>query len=374
MDKEHDMKKKNIAMEKARLKAEYKRIMNERQPANSGKGVGKEGKEGKGITTSSSSSSSLSSSSSSSSVSNKSTKRKRELKGKNEDIEAGMRVKSRFDSGDSYEGSVTNIKRGKGGGVSKISIQYDDGDEEECSWPEDDIVIIGRREVVGENGATSVMNGRGDEGGGKGERNIEVEIEVSEEKGVKMFTCGENGCEYKSKWKHHLKNHKANIHYIDVVFYPCNAKGCIYESRQVSALKAHKANIHDIDVVYFSCSKCDYAAKNAAHLKRHKATIHDIDVVYYPCSKCDYEAKEAGALKKHKAMIHDIDVVYYPCSKCDYEAKTASNLKKHKAFVHDIDVVYYPCNKCDYEAKRHPDLRSHKARIHGIVEPPKGRV
>ena len=48
MDKEEDINKKsNIAMEKARLKAEYKKIMNERQ-LNSGRGFGKE--EGKGKT------------------------------------------------------------------------------------------------------------------------------------------------------------------------------------------------------------------------------------------------------------------------------------------------------------------------------------
>ena len=71
------------------------------------------------------------SSSSNSSASFDSTKRKRVSK----EVEVGMRVKSKFDCGDWYEGRVTNVRRKKGGGVYNISIPYDDGDEEECDWP-----------------------------------------------------------------------------------------------------------------------------------------------------------------------------------------------------------------------------------------------
>ena len=45
------------------------------------------------------------------------------------------------------------IRRGKGGSVSKISIQYDDGDEEECMWPNDAIVIIRKSAMIGEEKA-----------------------------------------------------------------------------------------------------------------------------------------------------------------------------------------------------------------------------
>ena len=122
--------KKSAATEKARLKAEHRKIMNEQSTSIRDK------EEAKGST---------SSSSSSSSVSNDSTKRKRDSKSEGGDVEVGMRVKSKFGDGYCYEGCVTNVKREKGGGgeVYKISIQYDDGDEEECTWPDEDIVVVG---------------------------------------------------------------------------------------------------------------------------------------------------------------------------------------------------------------------------------------
>ena len=40
---------------------------------------------------------------------------------------------------------MTKVKRGKGGNVIKIAVDYDDGGEEECRWSDNDIVIIGKR-------------------------------------------------------------------------------------------------------------------------------------------------------------------------------------------------------------------------------------
>ena len=53
--------------------------------------------------------------------------------------------------------------------------QYDDGDDEECSWPDDDIASTGRSDVLKEKKAKSVKNGIGDERGERGEGKIEVE-------------------------------------------------------------------------------------------------------------------------------------------------------------------------------------------------------
>ena len=231
------------------------------------------------------------------------------------DVKVGARIKSLLLDKEWYGGRVTMIRRGKGGNVVKVGILYDDGEEEECSWPDDDIVL----DSDGNNEGQKDRKRKKVEGGALG-----------------MFVCGEEGCEYKAK--------------------------------TASTLRRHKAYIHDIDVVYHPCSKCDYEAKDAGNLKRHKANVHDIDVVYYPCSECDYEAKSANTLKQHKANVHDIDIVFYPCSKCDYEAKTAGALRRHKANIHDIDVVYFSCNVngCEYKAKQSSQLKRHKKGIHGI--------
>ena len=41
------------------------------------------------------------------------------------------------------KGWVTNIKNWKDGRLFRSLIQYDDGDEEDCYWSDEDIVIVG---------------------------------------------------------------------------------------------------------------------------------------------------------------------------------------------------------------------------------------
>ena len=107
----------------------------------------------------------------------------------------GMRVKVKFEDGDYYEGSVTKVKKNKGGDIVKIGVEYDDGDEEECKWPDDDINIIGRELV--EKKTMKKKKERGD-------RSDDNEIDIPEverggvyidAEGTRMFSCGEPGCE-----------------------------------------------------------------------------------------------------------------------------------------------------------------------------------
>ena len=56
------------------------------------------------------------------------------------ELEIGMRIKSKFDHGEWYGGTVMDIGREKAGGeIVKILVEYDDGVEEECDWPDDSI-------------------------------------------------------------------------------------------------------------------------------------------------------------------------------------------------------------------------------------------
>ena len=112
MEKEDE--RKNAAMEKARLKAEYKKIMNEHSSSK------RDTRKMEGST---------SPSSSSSSVSNDSAKRKRDSKSEGGDVELGMRVQSTFGDGDWYEGSVMNVERKKGGKVEVVKRGVVDLDE-----------------------------------------------------------------------------------------------------------------------------------------------------------------------------------------------------------------------------------------------------
>jgi len=256
MDKEDA--RKSAAMEKARLKAEYKKIMNETYENST--------RDKKGDKASSSSSSS------SATNTNVLTKRKRHTKEEGEKIEVGMRVKSKFDGGDWYEGEVTKVERDKGGNVIKIAVEYDDGDEEKCRWPDNDIVIV-ENELVEEKKTKKTKKDGEDKRGGRkmGKIGVEREGGYIDGEGTKMFICGEEGCDYKSKWKHALKAHKANIHDLDVTYYLCGVTDCRYKAKTASTLKTHEAAVHDIDVTYYLCgvNACEYKAKEASNLKKH---------------------------------------------------------------------------------------------------------
>ena len=214
----------------------------------------------------------------------------------------GMRV-LRY-NGNSYEvGGITKVVKGKGGMITKIVIAYDtDKGEEEHTWPDKDITLTGG----GRENTTSVTSKKKLKGG----------EDKTDDKNVKMFGCGEEGCEYKTKQAGHLKTHKASVHDIDVTYFVCDVNGCQYKVKQAGNLKTHKANVRDIDVAshkaYFLCdvNGCKYKAKVPGSVKLHRAYVHDIDVTYFLCGveDCEYKAKTAGDVKKHKARIHGISL------------------------------------------------------------------
>ena len=118
-------------------------------------------------------------------------------------------------NGNSYEvGGITKVVKGRGGAITKIVIAYDtDKGEEEHTWPDKDITLIG--------------------GGGRENTTCKKMKKVSlkdktDGKNVKMFMCGEEGCEYKAKQVSTLKEHKANVHDIDVTYFLCDVDGCLY--------------------------------------------------------------------------------------------------------------------------------------------------
>ena len=67
--------------------------------------------------------------------------------------------------------------------------------------------------------------------------------------GERVFRCGEDGCDCKTKMVSNVRVHKAMIHDISVTCYLCGGEdGCIdYKAKQASTVKFHKAAIHNID-------------------------------------------------------------------------------------------------------------------------------
>ena len=223
-------------MEKARLKAEYKEIMNETYENST--------RDKRGDKASSFSSSS----SSSDTNTNVLTKRKKDLKEEGELMDVGVRVKVKCNGGDLYEGEVIKVKRDKGGNVIKIAVKYDDGDEEECRWPDNDIVIVENEKLVGKKKTKKTKKDGEDKSGGSKLDKIGVErgeVYIDKE-GRRMFSCREPGCEYFSKDSGNLKRHRTNFHDIDATYYLCGVDKCDYKAKEAVGVRRHKARIHGI--------------------------------------------------------------------------------------------------------------------------------
>ena len=62
----------------------------------------------------------------------------------------------------------------------------------------------------------------------------------------KITSCGEEGCNYESKWATTVKRHKAMVHDIDVTFYLCGVNECQYKAKHAGSVKRHKTTIHGI--------------------------------------------------------------------------------------------------------------------------------
>ena len=70
--------------------------------------------------------------------------------------------------------------------------------------------------------------------------------------------------------------------------------------------KKQKTDMIDVVEKKFKCDLCDFKFKKKGNLKQHKANVHDIGVVWHHCDLCDYKCKMNSSLKRHKADVHDI--------------------------------------------------------------------
>jgi hypothetical protein len=188
----------NKALEKARVKAEYRRIMNESSGERTNKGEvverRKEKFEHKG--------------------GNSSKGKRKERVDDNlngYDVKEGDRVKVKYKDGVWYRGNISSLILGKVGEVVNVGISYDDGEEEESKWPDKDIVIIDsdeggkeKKKKVRKNNIGSGINvlaNKSDKVRNKKVRRIEVGSGVNEidVEGEGVFYCNEGECEYYSK-------------------------------------------------------------------------------------------------------------------------------------------------------------------------------
>ena len=63
---------------------------------------------------------------------------------------------------------------------------------------------------------------------------------------------------------------------------------------------------------------------NCSPLKQHKAAIHGIDIVWHACPElgCECRAKENSNIKQHRADLHNIGVAWHECPEPNCSHKT----------------------------------------------------
>ncbi|GMI40795.1 hypothetical protein TeGR_g7444 [Tetraparma gracilis] len=203
-----------------------------------------------------------------------------------------------------------------------------------------------------------------------------------------LFLCSEAGCGYTARTGGNMKQHKQNIHNIDVTWHHCNIPPCSCRAKAQSWIKKHKMQVHDIDVVWHYCDfpECEYRTKQQQHIKEHKMHKHDVDITWHFCeevsgagNKCDFKAKTQKQIKQHRINVHNLGVVWHYCDQagCKYQAKRMAEIKLHKMQKHNIGVIWHYCvggGGCEFRAKTKSDLNRHSRRRHslnmvGVVAP-----
>jgi RNase H-fold protein (predicted Holliday junction resolvase) len=75
-----------------------------------------------------------------------------------ENIGIGKRLKTQFDDGNYYTGTVRNLKRRKDGRIIKIYIVYDDGKKTEvCDWPDESVILLENNMIVNHDRCNEVQ-------------------------------------------------------------------------------------------------------------------------------------------------------------------------------------------------------------------------
>jgi len=87
--------------------------------------------------------------------------------------------------------------------------------------------------------------------------------------------CPELGCEYRTKQKSDIKQHRANVHDIEARLWFCDYEGCEHRVKENGAITKHKAHKHNIGVHWKECHNCDYKAKtNSSSQPAHQEPAH----------------------------------------------------------------------------------------------------
>ena len=134
--------------------------------------------------------------------------------------------------------------------------------------------------------------------------------------------------------KSKLKNHKKEVHFIDLV-----CKYCGFLSNDNAAIEEHMST-HLI-----KCKDCRYSTYTDLDMRAH-SIIHQ-----YKCQECSYHAIGSRDLNRHRHTMHP------RCDACDFIGRNEADMLKHMNTIHRELMTI--CNICSYTCRTQDDLKKH---------------
>ena len=130
---------------------------------------------------------------------------------------------------------------------------------------------------------------------------------------------------------------------------------CEYKSKRRKTVIDHKRNAHVGKTLL--CNECDFTTSRHSYLSNHKKVKHL--GIKYKCKSCDAEFRNRGILSRHTRSVHSNNK--YICSQCDFQNKDVLYLKHHVKTLHE--GFRHCCKYCSFKTKQRTNLTNHiKAR------------
>ena len=167
------------------------------------------------------------------------------------------------------------------------------------------------------------------------------------------YTCDKCGIIFGSKAG--VKQHKERDH--DGIEFKCDHEGCQFTTRSKGWLKNHK-EIHQS--TFHMCDQCEYKSIHSINLRNHIKMHHSNFI--RQCKQCDYKCKKFDSLKVHMQVQHE--GMKIACDQCDNKFSRLDNLKTHIQTKHT--KKQFKCDKCEFSTIVERKFKSHN-RKHNVL-------
>ena len=196
-------------------------------------------------------------------------------------------------------------------------------------------------------------------------------------------------CQYKTKWKPTLLEHKRHKHGLferkskyfqnTKAREPTKCPQCEHVASSQKFLVIHIRNKHREINANVKCDQCSFVTYTQLGLILHKRWTHSGKIrKNFNCKKCEFTVTNRFELKAHKREVHGVhtgsrtwtkgSVKILQCKLCPEKLRGKDNYRKHKTEVHAIPLKTHKCWFCDFKTTSGLELSKHKADQHPGAE------